>query len=88
VELWGFLWLMFLLKIPIVALLWLVWWAIHATPEQAPVRDDDGGLGHPDPHGPRPLPPNPRRRGPHGEPMPASPQRTRAPAVTAIPERH
>ena len=30
---WGFLWLMFALKIPIVGLLWIVWWAVHAEPE-------------------------------------------------------
>jgi hypothetical protein len=87
VELWGFLWLMVLLKIPIVALLWLVWWAIHATPEQETVRDDDGGLGKAHPHGPRPLPPTPRRRGPHSEPVPTSPPRTRVPAVAPVPER-
>ena len=33
---WGFIWLMFVLKIPIVALLTLVWWAIkqEADPDQ------------------------------------------------------
>ena len=30
---WGFIWLMFALKIPLIALLWLVWWAVHAHPQ-------------------------------------------------------
>ena len=32
---WGFIWMVVVLKIPIVALLWLVWWAVHAEPEPA-----------------------------------------------------
>jgi hypothetical protein len=87
VELWGFIWLMVLLKIPVAALLWLVWYAIQATPEPVPVQDDDGGLGKPHPHGPRPLPPTPRVRGPHGEAAPPSPPRTRVPAVAPQHER-
>jgi hypothetical protein len=79
VEAWGFIWLMILLKIPVAALLWLVWWAIHATPEpNVPVEgDDDGGLGDRSPHGPRPLSPPPRRRGPHREAPPPAPARMR-----------
>ena len=75
-EVWGFIWLMLVLKIPIVALLWIVWWAIHAEPE--PVQDtrgDDGGTKV-DRHPRRPLPRNPRR-GPHGDRAPAPPARTR-----------
>lgn len=73
------IWMALVLKIPIVALLWLVWYAAK-TPE--PVGDDElggGGSKQPDrPHGPRPS--RPPRRGPHtGAPPPAPPRvRTRA----------
>jgi hypothetical protein len=68
---WTFVYLMLILKIPIVALLTIVWWAIRATPEESePVRADDGGTK---------VPPRPRhpRRGPHGDPLPFPPPRTR-----------
>lgn len=79
-QVWGFLWIMLALKIPLAALLWLVWWAIHATPETEADQnagDDDGGIGHP--RHPRPLPRGPRRRGPHGDPTAPAPSRTRTP---------
>jgi hypothetical protein len=72
-------WLAVALKIPIVALLWIVWWAIKDPPVTAP---EDGGGGSPDrdprpnPH-PRGRPPHPPRRGPHGLPEPAAPARVR-----------
>jgi hypothetical protein len=74
---WTFLYLMVFLKLPICALLYLVWWAIHQTPEQ-PGEDggEDGGSGKPrHPRPPlRPLP----RRGPHrGSTPPSSPARVR-----------
>lgn len=65
------------LKIPIIALLSLVWWAVKQEPEpldgepREPLRRD------PD----RPQPPHsPRtpRRGPHAEPPPPTPKRVRA----------
>ena len=87
-EAWGFIWVMVVLKIPLALLLWTVWWAIRATPEpEASGGDDDGGLGVRHPHDPRPLPPAPRRRGPHGDPTLPSPARTRAPAPAASPDR-
>ena len=74
---WGIVWLALFLKIPIIALLYLVWWAIKDPPE--PVVVDEGG-GSPDrdprPH-PRDRPPRSPRRGPHGPPEPASPARVR-----------
>jgi hypothetical protein len=73
---WGFIWLMLILKIPIAALLYLVYWAVKQTDE--PVVDEgDGGGGQPIDTGPRVRPPQPPRRGPHGDPAPAAPQRTR-----------
>ena len=82
---WGFLWLMFALKIPIVGLLWIVWWAVHAEPEteQEP-KGGDGGTKQPrQPRHPRqPFPRHPRR-GPHGDPALPAPRRTRSVVVRA-----
>jgi len=82
VEEWGFIWLMFVLKIPIAAMLWLVWWAVTSQPEPIADSDDsDGGSGTPRvplPHG-GPRSPHRRPRGPHGDPSPSAPERTRAP---------
>jgi hypothetical protein len=78
VETWGFIWLMFVLKIPIGMLLYIVWWAVRQTPEPVDAEQGDGGTG--DRLGgrdPMPRPPAPRRRGPHGAPTPPAPPRTR-----------
>lgn len=75
---WAFIWLMVVLKIPVVAAIWLVWWAMKAEPE---LTDDDGGIDVPDtppPH--RPRHPRRPRRGPHGDPEAPSPPRVRAKA--------
>jgi hypothetical protein len=80
VTTWTFIWLMFLLKIPIVGLFLIVRWAVRQTPEPAS-GSEDGGIGprsrplHP--HHPRNRPPRPPRRGPHGDPAPAAPRRVR-----------
>jgi hypothetical protein len=74
---WGFLWIMFALKIPLIALLWIVWWAIHAEPEvEQPKSDGDGGTKRPR-HPRQPFPRRPRR-GPHGDPALPAPPRTRS----------
>ena len=75
---WTFVYLMLILKIPIVALLTIVWWAIRATPEESePVSADDTGGSKTRPRHPRaPLPRHPRR-GPHGDPLPLPPPRSR-----------
>ena len=73
-----FIWLMLVLKIPIAALLWLVWWASKAPAPQEPepaVVDRRSLHGPP---GPWPRHPRPPRRGPHAEPLPRAPARTRA----------
>jgi hypothetical protein len=79
---WGIVWLAIAMKVPIVALLWLVWWAIKDPPVPEP---EDSGGGSPDrdprPH-PRRRPPQPPRRGPHGEPEPQAPQRVRVESRT------
>ena len=76
---WGFIYLMFVLKIPIIALLWIVWWAIHQTPEEQSRADRDDGGTKPTPHPRSPLPHVPRR-GPHGDPPAPAPARVRTPA--------
>jgi hypothetical protein len=75
---WGFLWLMLALKLPLAGLIYIVWWAIKQTPEEAPASDDDGGLKlTPARHPRKPFPRRPRR-GPHGDPAPPAPPRVRS----------
>jgi hypothetical protein len=90
VDTWTFIWLMFLLKIPIVALFLIVRWAVRQVPE--PAGGDDGGIGPParplHPHHPRTRRPRPPRRGPHGEPPAPAPPRVRtAVSRTRLPQR-
>jgi len=79
VDAWTFIWLVVILKIPVVALFLLVRWAVLQTPDATP--EQDGGSGPrsrpPQPHHPRSRPPRTPRRGPHGEPSPESPLRVR-----------
>ena len=77
---WGFLWLMLALKIPLAALIYLVWWAIKQDPDESTPSDDDGGVKRsPRTHPRKPFPrhPRPPRRGPHGDPPPLPPARVR-----------
>jgi hypothetical protein len=73
-----FVWMMLILKIPIAALLTLVWWASKAPQQldEEPARVDSSPRERP--HGPRPRGPRPPRRGPHAEPTPRPPSRVRA----------
>ncbi|MCW3063840.1 MAG: hypothetical protein JWN32_1012, partial [Solirubrobacterales bacterium] len=54
-----FIFMMLVLKIPIVALILLVWWAVKQEPE--PVDSDGGDGGTKVRHPRRPLPRSPRR---------------------------
>ena len=76
---WTFVYLMLILKIPIVALLTIVWWAIRSTPEESDPVQSDGGGGTKtrEPRHPRPVRPRHPRRGPHGDPLPLPPPRVR-----------
>jgi hypothetical protein len=68
------LYLFVALKIPIVAAIYIVWWAVRQEPDPAEDARDDGGTKK----RPHPLPrrgPKPPRRDPHGEPP--SPPRVR-----------
>jgi hypothetical protein len=74
---WGFIWLMLALKIPLVGLICLVWWAVKQKPDdESSSRDDDGGIKRHRPHPRKPFPRRPRR-GPHGDPVPLPPARVR-----------
>ena len=74
---WTFVYLMLILKIPIAGLFWIVWWAVKAEPEAEtePPEDAEGGGGSKHPRTPKG--PRPRRRGPHGDPRPPAPSRSR-----------
>jgi hypothetical protein len=89
---WTFFYLMVVLKIPIVALLWIVWWAIRQTPDPEPGgTGGDGGspvrAAGRHPRGPLPRAP---RRGPHGGGSAPAPPRTRPLTARALrpPHRH
>jgi hypothetical protein len=87
---WGFIWIMFVLKVPLVALILIVWWAIRQDPDkQSSGGDDDGGarltLARAHPRRPFPRPP---RRGPHGDPAPAAPTRVRTMRARSRSPRH
>ena len=73
---WTLFYMLVILKIPIIALLCLVWWAVKQEPEPA-----DGDSREPLRAGPHPRPPGkpgPSRRGPHADPLPVTPKRIRA----------
>ncbi len=95
VDTWTFIWLMLFLKIPVVALLLLVRWAVRAVPEPTPEEHggigENGGIGHRarTPRHPRPTLPRMPRRGPHqGGSVPPSPPRMRTVLVRSRSMRH
>jgi hypothetical protein len=71
-----FIWMMLILKIPIAALLYLVWWSSR-PPEEEDITDEPRGGGSDRHFPPRPRGPRLPRRGPHAEPPPATPERVR-----------
>jgi hypothetical protein len=81
---WAIFWMAVVLKIPVIALLWIVWWAIRSEPAPAgETADGDGGV-RPHRH-PRGRPPRPPRRGPHAAPPPLPPKRVRVTARKRLP---
>jgi len=74
---WAFLYMMVILKIPIVALAYIVWWAIRQHEPIEPASDDGGPGVSEGPHRSRRGGPRGPRRGPHGGRMPPSPPRVR-----------
>ncbi|HEX8744879.1 MAG TPA: hypothetical protein VF712_17275 [Thermoleophilaceae bacterium] len=76
---WGFVWMMVVLKIPVIALLYLVYWAVKQTDAEAELPSDGGGGSDRHPHrGHGPRRPRPPRRGPHAAAPPRPPSRVRA----------
>ncbi len=73
-----FLFMMLALKVPIAALIWIVWWAIKQEPETAAEPGGDGGARRPAPRHPRPPRPRRPRRGGHGDPPAPAPARVRS----------
>jgi hypothetical protein len=67
---------MLALKVPIAALIYIVWWAIKQEQDESSSDEDGGVKRHNRPHPPRPFPRRPRR-GPHGDPAPSPPARVR-----------
>ena len=80
---WMFVWMMVALKVPIAALLTLVWWASRSPAEAEPEQRDWRPL-HPHRDMPRPRNPRPPRRGPHAERPPEPPKRTRVHAKPRV----
>jgi hypothetical protein len=68
-DVWGFIFLMLILKIPIAYLAWVVYWAIKAEPKPPEYAVQPARLDL-DPREPwTPFAPTrPRRGGPHGSP--------------------
>ena len=73
---WAVFWLAVVLKIPIAALLWIVWWAVREPPLPNVGDNDDGGSDRHPGH-PRLRPPRPPRRGPHRKTETRPPARVR-----------
>jgi hypothetical protein len=74
---WTMLYLFVVLKVPILAAGWLIWWAVKQEPDIADDSGDGGSRVRPHPVPPLPRPP---RRGPHGDRALPSPPRVRPPA--------
>jgi hypothetical protein len=71
---WTFFFMFVVLKVPVVAAFWLVWWAIRSEPAPTDDAPTDGGGGSR--HRPKPRSPRPRR-GPHAVAAPPAPRRVR-----------
>jgi hypothetical protein len=77
---WELIWLMVIMKIPILYLCWVVYWAIKSEPRrEEPVVSATGSEDDPSGWQPRRRP---RRPGPHGHPT-RTYARMRRPAVRA-----
>jgi len=80
---WGFIWLMFIMKIPIFMMFGVVYWAVRSHDEPAEPEPVRAPPRQPQPEHPRRPRRRPRPRDPHGGPaVLPSPARTRAPWQT------
>jgi len=82
-----FIWLMVCLKVPIAALLYLVYWASR-SPEPDEETLEPARITPDPPHPRTPRWPRPPRRGPHAEPEPRAPRRIRARGRRLLPSQH
>jgi hypothetical protein len=81
---WTMLYLFVFLKLPILALFYIVWWAVRQDTDPAREGGDGGSRreAKPLPH-PHPKLPRTPRRGPHGDPLPLPPPRVRTVSARA-----
>jgi hypothetical protein len=77
---WALFFMFVALKVPLITLCWIVWWAIHQTDDPEQERGDGGSKRRHHPLGPLPRTP---RRGPHGDPAPLPPPRVRTVTLRA-----
>ena len=71
---WEAIFLLLILKIPVIYIGWVVWWAIRAEPRPEEGAGITASVGPEDPRADRSrwrrgLAPRPRRGGPHGSPQ-------------------
>jgi hypothetical protein len=85
---WAFFYMFVILKIPVGAALYLVWWAAKQDTTNDDQQVDSGGGGPRHPRHPRKPLPRPPRRGPHGDPIPRPPSRMRIRAGRPIRAGH
>ena len=79
---WELIWLMVIMKIPILYLCWVVYWAVRAKPERdEPVASLVRSADDDPPSGWQPRC-GPRRPGPHGRPTRTYARTPRAPVRT------
>jgi hypothetical protein len=71
---WELIFMLVILKIPVIYLAWVVWWAIKAEPEVGSEGDSTGIEWKP---WRRPSGPRPHRGGPHGSPVRRAARRRR-----------
>jgi hypothetical protein len=78
---WEFVFMMFVLKIPIIYLCLVVYWAVRAEPRPPEPAHLRAGAGGPEPRAPwrRPRSSGRRRPGPHGSPARSYARTSRVP---------
>ena len=81
------IWMVIVLKMPIVAALLLIWYAV-GEPNPAVDEDSDRGGGSDRHRGAGPRHPRPPRRGPHVTPAPAAPRRMRSVRGRTLTRQH
>jgi hypothetical protein len=86
-SVWEIVFLMVILKIPIVYLSMVIYYAVKAEPKPEEGASVSVGLGDDSGPGGRRRRPRPRRLGPHGRPTRSIPRTARAAATAARSDR-